>query len=92
MGIGLFVWKQSNVIVRNIISQNVLAANGDGITVQVRATIFTLPTSWRTIPYNNLVLDFYRSGWNLRSELPNHKLMHRRLRTFGLTIVNSPLI
>ena len=34
MGVGLFVWKQTNVIVRNIISQKVLAANGDGIGIQ----------------------------------------------------------
>ncbi|EKD19634.1 uncharacterized protein L3040_002023 [Drepanopeziza brunnea f. sp. 'multigermtubi'] len=40
VGIGLFVWKQSNVIVRNIISQNVLAANGDGITVQASRNVW----------------------------------------------------
>ncbi|PVH85957.1 polysaccharide lyase family 1 protein [Cadophora sp. DSE1049] len=40
VGIGLFVWKQNNVIVRNIISQNVLAANGDGITVQASKNVW----------------------------------------------------
>ncbi|KAH8672850.1 polysaccharide lyase family 1 protein, partial [Tricladium varicosporioides] len=39
-GIGLFVWKQSNVIVRNIISKNVLADNGDGITIQASKNVW----------------------------------------------------
>ncbi|RDW58838.1 hypothetical protein BP6252_13314 [Coleophoma cylindrospora] len=39
-GVGLFIWKQSNVIVRNIISENVLAANGDGITIQASTNVW----------------------------------------------------
>ncbi|KAL5316576.1 hypothetical protein ACEPPN_015625 [Leptodophora sp. 'Broadleaf-Isolate-01'] len=56
VGIGLFVWKQSNVIVRNIISQNVLAANGDGITVQ--GPIFSLQTL-KVTPTKVLISEFY---------------------------------
>jgi pectate lyase len=40
VGVGLFIWKQTNVIVRNIISQNVLAANGDGIGVQASTNVW----------------------------------------------------
>ena len=40
VGVGLYVWKQTNVIVRNIISQNVLAANGDGIGIQASANVW----------------------------------------------------
>ncbi len=40
VGIGLFVWKQSNVIIRNIISQNVLAANGDAIGIQKSTNVW----------------------------------------------------
>ncbi|KAF8862047.1 polysaccharide lyase family 1 protein [Acephala macrosclerotiorum] len=39
-GIGLFVWKQTNVIIRNIISQDVLAANGDGIGIQKSTNVW----------------------------------------------------
>ena len=40
MGVGLYIWKQKNVIVRNIISQDVLAANGDGVGVQASSNVW----------------------------------------------------
>ena len=40
VGIGLFIWKQTNVIVRNIISQDVLAANGDGLGIQASTNVW----------------------------------------------------
>ncbi|PMD64156.1 polysaccharide lyase family 1 protein [Hyaloscypha bicolor E] len=40
VGIGLFVWKQNDVILRNIISQDVLAPNGDGITIQASRNVW----------------------------------------------------
>ncbi|CAG8980629.1 hypothetical protein HYALB_00012816 [Hymenoscyphus albidus] len=39
-GISLFIWKQSNVIVRNIISANVLASSGDGLTIQASNNVW----------------------------------------------------
>jgi len=39
-GVGLFIWKQSNVIIRNIISKDVLAANGDGLTIQASTNVW----------------------------------------------------
>jgi pectate lyase len=36
----LFVWKQKNVIIRNIISQSVLASNGDAIGLQLSTNIW----------------------------------------------------
>lgn len=36
----MFVWKQSNVIVRNIKSEYVLAANGDGIGIQQSTNVW----------------------------------------------------
>lgn len=38
-GIGLEIKKQSNLILRNIVSSSVLADNGDGLTIQVRQTL-----------------------------------------------------
>lgn len=40
IGVGLYIWKQQNVIVRNIISQNVLATNGDGLGIQASSNIW----------------------------------------------------
>lgn len=40
VGVGLYIWKQTNVIVRNIISQDVLAANGDGIGIQASTNVW----------------------------------------------------
>lgn len=39
-GIGLYIWKQSNVIIRNIVSSSVLAANGDGLTIQKSTNVW----------------------------------------------------
>jgi pectate lyase len=39
-GVGLFIWKQSNVIVRNIISKYVLAASGDGLGIQQSTNVW----------------------------------------------------
>ena len=40
VGIGLYINKSANVIVRNIISQKVLAANGDGIGIQISTNVW----------------------------------------------------
>ncbi|TGO08226.1 hypothetical protein BTUL_0220g00170 [Botrytis tulipae] len=40
IGIGLFINKSTNVIVRNIISQKVLAANGDAIGIQAAKNVW----------------------------------------------------
>ncbi|KAL3418764.1 pectate lyase [Phlyctema vagabunda] len=40
VGISLFIWKQANVIVRNIISQNVLASTGDALTIQKSTNVW----------------------------------------------------
>jgi pectate lyase len=36
----LFIWKQSNVIIRNIISKYVLADSGDGLTIQASKNVW----------------------------------------------------
>lgn len=40
VGVGLYIWKQKNVIIRNIISRSVLAANGDGLGIQASSNIW----------------------------------------------------
>ncbi|TVY55795.1 putative pectate lyase A [Lachnellula cervina] len=40
VGVGLYINKSANVIVRNIISQKVLATNGDGIGIQISTNVW----------------------------------------------------
>ncbi|TVY26093.1 putative pectate lyase B [Lachnellula hyalina] len=54
VGIGLYINKSANVIVRNIISQKVLAANGDGIGIQIS-------TNWVTVS-NSYLHDHYKAS------------------------------
>ncbi|KFZ20563.1 hypothetical protein V501_00055 [Pseudogymnoascus sp. VKM F-4519 (FW-2642)] len=39
-GVGLYIWKQKNVIIRNIISENVLASSGDGLGIQASSNVW----------------------------------------------------